>query len=77
MGFYTFYRLDSRETTEKHWVERGEWDLQRTSRQESNLGHHERSCALCRHTNHEATGANDRSLFLTMSQLLQSNLKGA
>ncbi len=36
MGFYAFNGKDSRERTGKHWVGRGEWDRQRTARQESN-----------------------------------------
>ncbi len=36
--------------------ERGR-DRQRTLRRETNLGHHECSCAVCRHINHEAIGA--------------------
>lgn len=32
--------------------------------------------AVCRRTKHEATDANGTSLFLTMSRLLQCNLKG-
>ncbi len=38
--------------------ERGERDQQRTTSWASNSGHRERSCAVCRRTNHEAIGAN-------------------
>ncbi len=31
------FLLNSEVQTGKHWVKRGEWDLQRTSRRESNL----------------------------------------
>ncbi len=57
MGFYAFNGQYSRESTGKHWMERGEQDRQRTSRRESNSGRHEHSCAICRRINHEALGA--------------------
>ncbi len=37
-------------------MERGERDQQRPSRRDSNSGRCERSCAICRRTNHEAVG---------------------
>ncbi len=58
MGFLCLlFWEDSGEMTGKYWVERGERDQQRTSRRESNSGHCERNCAICRRTNHEAIGA--------------------
>ncbi len=43
--------------------ERGEQDRQRTSRRELNLAHHERSCAICRRTNHKAIGDDGINFF--------------
>lgn len=39
-----------------NWVER-ERNGKRTTRQDSNLGRREHSCAACQCTNHEAIGA--------------------
>ncbi len=52
-----FFWEDSGDMTGKCWMERREWDQQRTSWLESNSGCCERSCAICLHTNHEAIGA--------------------
>ncbi len=41
------------------WRERGA----ETARRESNSGRCERSCAACRHANHEAIGANIKHIF--------------
>ncbi len=56
--------------TGKYWVERGEKDQQRTSRQETNSGRCERSCTICRSTNHKAIGADRVCCF-------KRNFKGA
>ncbi len=58
--FGPFYPLFDRtvwEQTGKYWVKRREQDRQRTSRWELNLGRRERRGTVCRHTNHEAIGA--------------------
>ncbi len=67
-NFFTFmpFLFDSRVATGKHWVERGEQDRQRTSRRESNSGHRERTCAVCRRTNHEDIGADTASNFYVL-----------
>lgn len=51
---------DSIELSGKHWVERGGWDQQRTTRWDSNSGHRECSYTVCQRTNHEAIGVDYR-----------------
>ncbi len=55
-------------------MERGERDRQRTSRWDSNSGRRERSCAICRRTNHKAMGADSvLNFFITFSHIVNTN----
>ncbi len=50
--------------TGNYLEEKGEQYQQRTLRQESNLAHHERSSAICQHTNHKAIGTDAINFFI-------------
>ncbi len=68
MGILCLY-WDKTVESWQDWVERGRWDRESTSRRELNSGRLERSCAVCRRTNHEAIGTDKFKHFCSTNEI--------